>query len=498
MVRPEPGASCDLMGCPLVCGAVFHSCKHSEHRLLCPLERVPCLNSGFGCPFTLPRARLAEHLLVCPGSVVCCTMEWNRWPVSYADRKSYEHLSCGGGGSPGGINGGGNGNGSCGGGGEPDRPVEQLDMALALQDQRMLLESLRVTTTISHGGEEIPTRALIQDQPHPFHQHLHQQHQQQQPESQEPQQPHQAQQQQQPHHQQTASQRPELARGLVDMQEESYSELYKASVETSRSLAAALDILTGASNNKDMDLLMDGYAADKEPRNGAAPPRGGGGGALHHGEVLNGECRHRDGVKGGRNVVEMKDASTDSECELGAVGGVDLNHSNGLMSWEAQHHQHHNNGFGKSVEVIIDGRDSDAEERGELLQLPLVKPRRKKDKSQCNGFHHRPDSRGAAAHRRHHRHLHAKHKLPAGGHNGCSDLSQAELVLHHAAPVVMVEPAVPQQHASITVPYLSLPVTARSDQRPLLLPSHRLMLEEDEEEEFHMNGSQVGLLLYTF
>ncbi|KAI4788243.1 hypothetical protein KUCAC02_035979 [Chaenocephalus aceratus] len=125
MVRPEPGVCCDLIGCPLVCGAVFHSCKLEEHRLLCAYERLPCINRGFGCPFNITRIRMAKHLEKCPASIVCCTMEWNRWPVSYADRESYENLS------------------------KDFDEVEQLDMALALQDQRMLLESLKVTTTVS-------------------------------------------------------------------------------------------------------------------------------------------------------------------------------------------------------------------------------------------------------------------------------------------------------------------------------------------------------------
>ncbi|KAJ8009632.1 hypothetical protein DPEC_G00090930 [Dallia pectoralis] len=120
MTRPEPGISCDLATCPLVCGAVFHSCKGAEHRLLCPLERVPCLNSGFGCPATLVRNQMHAHLEVCPAGVVCCTMEWNRWPISCLDYTSYESLSWGVG------------------------ETEQLDMALALQDQHTLIESLKV------------------------------------------------------------------------------------------------------------------------------------------------------------------------------------------------------------------------------------------------------------------------------------------------------------------------------------------------------------------
>ena len=465
MTRPEPGASCDLVGCPLVCGAVFHLCKASEHRLLCPLERVPCLNSGFGCPFTLPRGRLAEHLEICPASVVCCTMEWNRWPVSYADRQSYEHLSSGG----------------------DDEPVEQLDMALALQDQRMLLESLRVTTTVSRAADDklsakSQPQVLIQEQPIQHHQQQQQQQQQQQLQQQQQQQQQlqqqqqqqqqlqqQLQQQQQQLQQQLPQQQPqrpsqvELARGIMDMQQESYSELYMASVETSRSLAAALGILTSA--NKDIDLLMDSLA-EKEQRNGA-----------HHGAGVNGEvnseCRH--GSKDVENV-EMKDSDSESECELGAVGGVDLNHTNG-MSWETH------NGFSKSIEVIVDGKDGDVEDREMQCVMPW-----KKEKPLFNGFH-RPDSRGG------HHHWRNQHRLQGNGRNGSSDL-QPELVLH-ARPVV-VEPAVPQ-HGNITAPRFSVSVQRPrpyTGQRPLPLPlaNHHLAVEE-EVEELHMNGEGLQPLV---
>ncbi|NWX08487.1 FBX30 protein, partial [Caloenas nicobarica] len=192
MTRPEPGISCDLVGCPLVCGAVFHSCKAEEHRMLCPLERVPCLNSGFGCPFIVARNKIADHLEVCPASVVCCTMEWNRWPVSYADRKSYENLS------------------------KDVDEVEQLDMALALQDQRMLLESLKVATMMSKAGDQIPDSreqtSVKSSAPDTVH-----------------------------------------SNGLMPVDEESYGALYQATVETTRSLAAALDILNTAT--RDINML---------------------------------------------------------------------------------------------------------------------------------------------------------------------------------------------------------------------------------------------------
>ncbi|XP_068608059.1 F-box only protein 30a [Brachionichthys hirsutus] len=239
MVRPEAGVSCDLIGCALVCGAVFHSCKLEEHRLLCPYERRPCLNREFGCPLSIRRIKMARHLETCPASIVCCTMEWNRWPVSYSDRKSYENLS------------------------KDFDEVEQLDMALALQDQRMLLESLKVTTNVSKRGEqEVDERDKMA----------------------------------------TASSLPEtaLANGTVEMEEESYDELFRASVETSRSLAAALDILTNAADIGDLVGNLNGG-------NGAGE---------------NGDSRDVRLAEGGRNV-DMEVSDSDSERELGAVGGVD-------------------------------------------------------------------------------------------------------------------------------------------------------------------------------
>lgn len=119
-VKPQVGTSCDLIACPLACGAAFHSCKIAEHRLLCPLETVPCLNGGFGCPVALARRRMPAHLEVCPAGLVCCTMEWTEWHVTCQDHTS--QLS------------------------DRRHGVEQpehLDTALALQEQRMLLEVLK-------------------------------------------------------------------------------------------------------------------------------------------------------------------------------------------------------------------------------------------------------------------------------------------------------------------------------------------------------------------
>lgn len=274
MVRPESGVSCDLMGCPLVCGAVFHSCKLDEHRLLCPYERLPCLNSGFGCPFTVARVKMATHLETCPASIVCCTMEWNRWPVSYADRKSYENLS------------------------KDFDEVEQLDMALALQDQRMLLESLKVTTTVSKNGEKRGDEEEEGDK------------------------------------MATGS-----SEASVEMeQDEPYNELYKASVETSRSLAAALDILK---NSKDIEVIVSNINGENGDKNG------------ENGDAL--------GAEGGRNV-DMGDSDSSSDCELGAVGGVD----NGI-DWAEE---------SEFVEILFDEKDAlEPEDEEEVLEedyMPIV------------------------------------------------------------------------------------------------------------------------------
>lgn len=186
MMKLEAGVSCDLVNCLHVCGAVFHSCKADEHQILCPLERVPCLNQGFGCPFVMTRNKLADHLQYCPANVVCCTMEWNRWPVSYADRTSYENLST-----------------------DVDT-VEQLDLALALQDQRMLLESLKMATMMSKTTEKV--------EPH------------------------------EPIHGKAENDN----RMPTKDDEDPYSAFYQATLETTRSLAAALDML----NNATRDIAM--------------------------------------------------------------------------------------------------------------------------------------------------------------------------------------------------------------------------------------------------
>lgn len=186
---------------------------------------------------------MAQHLETCPASIVCCTMEWNRWPVSYSDRKSYENLS------------------------KDFDEVEQLDMALALQDQRMLLESLKVTTTVSKNGDkeanECDKMATASSLPEPI-----------------------------------------LGSATVEMEEEPYNELYRASVETG--LAVALDIIT---NSKDVDAIVGNLNGEKTDTE-----------ALHSGSNGDGHNIYVD--ESGKNV-DMQESDSDSDCELGAVGGVD-------------------------------------------------------------------------------------------------------------------------------------------------------------------------------
>ncbi|XP_028818272.1 F-box only protein 40 [Denticeps clupeoides] len=119
-VPVEVAVSCLVVDCRLHCGASFHMCKGEEHQLLCPNEKVPCLNADYGCSLTLHRHRLAQHLEVCPASVVSCSLEWNRWPVSESDTVFYKNVSA--------------------------DPVaaDQLDVAMAFRDQRLLFRSIKM------------------------------------------------------------------------------------------------------------------------------------------------------------------------------------------------------------------------------------------------------------------------------------------------------------------------------------------------------------------
>ncbi|KAK7151516.1 hypothetical protein R3I94_007989 [Phoxinus phoxinus] len=115
-------ASCVFISCRLKCGAAFHLCKEDEHRLLCLKEIVLCLNSSYGCPMTMTRQKIAQHLEVCPASVITCTLEWNRWPVNETDTTFYKNAV------------------------QDPNCMSQLDVAMALRDQKLLFSSIQMKT----------------------------------------------------------------------------------------------------------------------------------------------------------------------------------------------------------------------------------------------------------------------------------------------------------------------------------------------------------------
>ncbi|KAM6474991.1 F-box only protein 40 [Liasis olivaceus] len=116
----EPTISCVVISCRFRCGAVFHMCKEDDHKLLCPLEEVSCLNSIYGCPFTMARFKVAKHLQVCPASIVSCSMEWNRWPCADSEAILHENIM------------------------KQQSKEDCLDVAIALRDQAALFKALKM------------------------------------------------------------------------------------------------------------------------------------------------------------------------------------------------------------------------------------------------------------------------------------------------------------------------------------------------------------------
>ncbi|XP_045916849.1 F-box only protein 30-like [Micropterus dolomieu] len=296
VVRPQSGISCDLITCPLVCGAVFHSCKVDEHHLMCPLMRVPCLNSGYGCPATLLRSQMYAHLEVCPAGAVCCTMEWNRWPISCLDYTSYESLSRG------------------------VEEAEQLDMALALQDQRTLLESLKVIAmaptaegeSLVHVNKEnrATDAALLTSTPEaPTYIES----------------PSQSSSSHQPQPPPPGSAKEKIISGINGLNEEHFSKLYDATVETARSLAAALEFVSSAKSVDSSTECVNRDAAMQKSRLG------------NSGDLQNGLEDKTPAATDGLNKKEMEEQSVCSSCLRGngALKGADpriLNTTDGPLS----------------------------------------------------------------------------------------------------------------------------------------------------------------------
>ncbi|KAI4900502.1 hypothetical protein NFI96_020130, partial [Prochilodus magdalenae] len=136
----EISVSCMIIKCRLLCGATFHMCKEDEHMLLCPNEKVPCINANYGCPFTMCRSKLAKHLEVCPASVVCCSMEWNRWPIEEAEPPEfYQNIL------------------------KQDYTQEPLDLSMALRDQRYLFQSLKMKAIFPELIEKVEEEPEVQE-----------------------------------------------------------------------------------------------------------------------------------------------------------------------------------------------------------------------------------------------------------------------------------------------------------------------------------------------
>ena len=80
---------CKMSLCQFGCSAQLHGCKMKDHKNVCQKCRIPCINSGYGCPAVVTRESLRTHLQRCPASVIFCTMEWNRYPVYSKSRLSW-------------------------------------------------------------------------------------------------------------------------------------------------------------------------------------------------------------------------------------------------------------------------------------------------------------------------------------------------------------------------------------------------------------------------
>uniref|UniRef100_A0A8D0EI30 F-box protein 40 n=1 Tax=Strix occidentalis caurina TaxID=311401 RepID=A0A8D0EI30_STROC len=135
----EPSVSCMVISCRFHCGATFHMCKEEEHQLLCPLEQVSCLNSAYGCPFSMARFKLAKHLQVCPASVVCCSMEWNRWPNVDSDTTLHKNIM------------------------KETLNEECLDTALALRDQKILFRTLKIADLFPEWRRKVEVVELMDE-----------------------------------------------------------------------------------------------------------------------------------------------------------------------------------------------------------------------------------------------------------------------------------------------------------------------------------------------
>ncbi|XP_071949047.1 uncharacterized protein [Antedon mediterranea] len=88
-VDPQSGKSCSMLSCDLDCGAKFHKCKLSEHKILCPYERVACLSALCGCPMSVVRCLQVRHMQSCPAFVIQCGQKYRveDWDAHFTSKK---------------------------------------------------------------------------------------------------------------------------------------------------------------------------------------------------------------------------------------------------------------------------------------------------------------------------------------------------------------------------------------------------------------------------
>ncbi|XP_053334935.1 F-box only protein 40 [Clarias gariepinus] len=139
----ELSVSCMIINCRLLCGASFHMCKEDEHIMLCPKEKVPCINAHYGCPFTMCRSKTAKHLEVCPASVVVCSMEWNRWPIEDVQSPLFTNVM------------------------KDIHEPQALDLSTALRDQKQICSRLKLRSffpqLMQEPEEPIPAEAEYEE-----------------------------------------------------------------------------------------------------------------------------------------------------------------------------------------------------------------------------------------------------------------------------------------------------------------------------------------------
>lgn len=63
------------------CLVRLHEWKLEDHLTICLENRVPCLNSMYGCPAFMTRRQMFSHLPHCPANIVFCKSLWSRGPI---------------------------------------------------------------------------------------------------------------------------------------------------------------------------------------------------------------------------------------------------------------------------------------------------------------------------------------------------------------------------------------------------------------------------------